>query len=347
MCHWLKKFNSEWIDNFYTVFSNNGMAVLGFWLMSLFVSQIKEKHESFTFIELTGEPSTGKTTLLVFLWSLLGRVNEGVDPERWTPAGMARLMAQASNMPFCLIEGDRDDSRKQKRFDWGELKSLYNLNSSRGIGLKTEGLETKEMPFRGSVLIAQNASIDAEPAVMERIVHLHATKKHHTQTSRELAPPWFNRQKPEEMAGFLYTALSNEKQILKQFDESFAKYDRQLFAMDEIKTSRVAKCHAQIMAGIDCLEIVFPNINKEQVSASKMNIVATAVRREKRLVGDSPLLEKFWSQVEYMESLNINLNHRKDNADKNTYAINLNHFKKKSRDEGQEFIELSELKKRA
>ena len=102
---------------------------------------------------------------------------------------------------FCLIEGDRDDSRKQKRFDWGELKSLYNLNSSRGIGLKTEGLETKEMPFRGSVLIAQNASIDAEPAVMERIVHLHATKKHHTQTSRELLRG-LTVQKPEEMAGF-------------------------------------------------------------------------------------------------------------------------------------------------
>jgi hypothetical protein len=50
-------------------------------------------------------------------------------------------MAQIGNLPIVLMEGDRDEGSHAKKFDFDELKSLYNGRSPRAIGIKNSGNE--------------------------------------------------------------------------------------------------------------------------------------------------------------------------------------------------------------
>lgn len=49
---------------------------------------------SFLFLEIVGEPGSGKTTLIQFLWKLFGRDYEGFDPSKSTAAGRMRTFTQ-------------------------------------------------------------------------------------------------------------------------------------------------------------------------------------------------------------------------------------------------------------
>lgn len=57
-------------------------------------------------------------------------------------------------MPIVLIEGDRNlEGAKQRGFDWDELKTAYNGRSVRSRGMKNNGDEMYEPPFRGAILL--------------------------------------------------------------------------------------------------------------------------------------------------------------------------------------------------
>jgi putative protein kinase ArgK-like GTPase of G3E family len=51
------------------------MVALAFFVMSLFAVQIRLREKSIGFLEITGPPGSGKSTLVEFLWKLLGRQN--------------------------------------------------------------------------------------------------------------------------------------------------------------------------------------------------------------------------------------------------------------------------------
>ncbi|TRR33085.1 bifunctional DNA primase/helicase, partial [Salmonella enterica subsp. enterica serovar Panama] len=102
----LDEFTTGWIDDIWTAFGEKGYVALAFWLGSLFAEQIRERDKSFPFLEIVGEPGTGKSTLIEFLWKLAGREEyEGFDPSKSTAAARGRNFAQVSNLPVVLIEG--------------------------------------------------------------------------------------------------------------------------------------------------------------------------------------------------------------------------------------------------
>jgi Cdc6-like AAA superfamily ATPase len=75
---------------------------LSFFFGSLFAEQVRTEMKSFPFLEMHGLPGTGKTTLVEFLWKLLGRENyEGFDPAKATPAAMARNLAKWATCRSC------------------------------------------------------------------------------------------------------------------------------------------------------------------------------------------------------------------------------------------------------
>lgn len=100
-------------------------------------------HKSFPFFEAGGEPGTGKSTLLLFLWKLFGRIKyEGIDPVKSTKSGLIRTFRQVSNLPVVLIESERENEKGVvKQFDWDSLKTLFDGGSLGAQGVKTVAMK--------------------------------------------------------------------------------------------------------------------------------------------------------------------------------------------------------------
>ena len=157
-----------------------GLVCLVFWFGSLFAEQIRAEFSSFPFLEINGDPGTGKSTIIEFLWKLLGRDDyEGFDPSKATFAARTRAFMQVANMPVVLIESDRTQpNSKTRQFDFDELKTAYNGRAIRSLGVYNRGNDIEEPPFRAAVVISQNAAVDGEPALLSRIMQCHFTQGH-------------------------------------------------------------------------------------------------------------------------------------------------------------------------
>ncbi|UCV02328.1 toprim domain-containing protein [Dechloromonas denitrificans] len=342
-----KDYDPEWSKLIWQCFREKGIVSLAFWLGSLFAEQIREQLESFPFIEIVGEPNSGKSTLIEFLWKLCGRTAyEGFDPQKATIAARARNFAQVANLPIVLIESDRDsgegDKNKQKGFDWDELKTAFNGRSVRSTGVKNTGNDTREPPFRGAIVISQNATVSASDAFMQRLMHVWLEAKQPTDESRAL----FKRLASypvKKCSQFILLATRAEAAIMQTVAERHPIYVKVLDDNANIKQQRIIHNHAQLMALVDALRHVV-KFSDEAHSAVMEEIVAMAEERQQAINADHPRVQEFWEIFDYIEAKSAGdvLNHSlKDDL----IAINLNDFVQKAENHRQQIPEMSELKK--
>lgn len=338
------KHQTEWVTQLCKSYGTKGITALAFWLGSLFAEQIRSKHSSYPFIEIIGEPGAGKTTIIEFMWKLLGRHDyEGFDPSKSTPAARARNFSQGGNLPVVLIESDRgDDTAKNRMFEWDELKTLYNGRSVRSRGVKNNGNETYEPPFRGSVVISQNAEVKASKAIMERIIHLNFTKAKHTEVTKELSD-MLKSTPIEQVSHFIIDAVTRENEILDLVFEKTKVYERLLMANKDINSTRLALNHAQIMTLVDALALVIP-LPENVIIKTHEAIQSMAVERQRTVNADHPVVQDFWETFDYLNDIAElpTLNHSiKDDL----IAVSLNHFAKVAYVNSQKMPDMSDLKR--
>lgn len=343
----LKDYDTEWSALIWKCFGPKGIVALAFWLGSLFAEQIRDQLESFPFIEIVGEPNSGKSTLIEFLWKLCGRTAyEGFDPQKATIAARARNFAQVSNLPIVLIESDRDsgegDKIKQKGFDWDELKTAFNGRSVRSTGVKNTGNDTREPPFRGAIVISQNATVSASDAFMQRLMHVWLEAKQPTDESRAN----FKRLASypvKKCSGFVLLATRAEAVIMQTIAERHPIYVKFLDDNANIKQQRIIHNHAQLMALVDALRHVVKFSDEAYLKVVE-EIVAMAEERQQAINADHPRVQEFWEIFDYIESKSAGdvLNHSRDDA---LIAINLNDFVLKAESARQQIPEMSEIKK--
>lgn len=319
-------YNPTWLNDLWLAFGAKGFIALAFWVGAFFAEQIRDRHKSFPFLEIVGEPGTGKSTLIDFLWRLCGRDDyEGFDPSKSTPAARARNFAQVSNLPVVLIEGDRSkDQQKQRGFDFDDLKPLYNGRSVRATGVKTNNNETSEPPFRGAIVIAQNAVVDASPAMLERIVHLFTDKRSQTATTRSAAER-LERIPVESVSGFLLRAVQKEGEILRVIDDAYSKIKSHMEEHPEIRHNRIAKNHAQITAIVESLACVLP-VSREQIEETTNMLTSLAIERVRAIEMDSPVVREFWETFDYLNDIEkYGVNHSGKNNNE-LIAVNFSHL---------------------
>ena len=344
----LTDYDPDWAKLLWYCFRQKGLVCLAYWLGTLFAEQIRALQESFPFIEIVGEPGSGKSTIIEFLWKLVGRSDyEGFDPQKATIAARARNFAQVSNLPIVLIESDREsgdsDRIKQKGFDWDELKTAYNGRSVRSTGVKNGGNDTREPPFRGALVISQNATVTASDAFMQRLMHVHFTLQPHTDASRE-AFQQLARFPVAKASGFILHATKAEEQILKTLSERTPVHEKTLDANPAVKHFRLIKNHAQLMALVDALAHVI-DLRPETIEAVHAEVVRMAEERQTAINADHPKVVEFWEVFDYIEDRtapDTKLNHsRKDGV----IALNLNEFVAKADAYRQPIPDMNEIKK--
>lgn len=339
-------YRTDWLGMLWQCFGAKGLVALAYWLGTLFAEQIRAEHKSYPFIEIVGEAGSGKSTLIEFLWKLLGRRDyEGFDPSKSTLAARARNFAQVSNLPVVLIESDREDTsaagRPVKSFDWDELKTAYNGRSVRARGLKNSGNETYEPPFRGAIVIAQNAPVNASEAILQRIVHLHFDMGSHTRGTKALADA-LERMPMEQVSGFILAATRREAKVMQVVVARTPHYEQHLQALPEIKSMRIAKNHAQLMALVDALGEVL-QLSAEQAKAAHDQIVTMAVARQQAINADHKFVQEFWETFDFLNEGpgGQRIDHSRDPL---LIAVNLNQFAEAAAERRQPIPPMTELK---
>lgn len=338
-------YRKEWLDWLWVCFGTQGIIALVFWFGSLFAEQIRSEFQSFPFLEVTGEAGAGKSTLLMFLWKLLGRPEEeGKDPSKMSRAGLRRWLGQVSGMPLVLLEADRSDatsSNSAKGFDFDEFKPMFNGGSLGVTGVKTGGNETHEPPFRGSLVMSQNATVTGSEAILTRIVKLHFVRPEVTSASRA-AVDNLNHLNAKDVSHFLIMAAKAEHQVLEVFRKQVRLHEQSLRAVREIRVERIIKNHAQLLALLDAIQTVVP-LNAEQVRSTQQELMAMAVDRQGAINADPEEVRTFWEVYDYLQSLSDDpvVNHSKKPE---VIAINLNEFAERAAEHRQKLADVATLR---
>lgn len=344
----------DWLPDVWAAYGPRGLIALAFFVMSLFAVQVRDKHKSLGFLEITGPPGSGKSTLIEFLWKLMGRAGyEGFDPNKATRAALSRSFVKVSNLPVGLIEGGRDNERGAhgRQFDYNELLVLYNGRSPRAIGKKTGGFETEEPPFLGSIYLMQNERIDAIPAVLERLMSMQIDKSLWSDRSREAAQR-LESWPMEEVSGTLVHVVRAEADWLAHFFERFQHHDRAMGKRKEgLTNARPIKCHSQLAAALETLPHLFKTCHREWIDQAIGEVDAMALDRQQSAGGDHPLVADFWDKIEYLtgresegdQAVGKGVNLHRKPLEK--IAINLSDFEARCRNAGILPPNIDQLKK--
>lgn len=336
-------FNQQWPRLVRDVYGGKGLVALAFWFGSLYAEQVRASQESFPFFEMVGEAGSGKTSLVTFLNRLTGRPTyEGFDPSKSTAAGRARTFVQVANLPVVLMEGDRgDEGAKALKFDYNELKSLYNGRSTRTTGVKNAGNETHEPPFRGSIVIEQNRPVKADDAVMQRICHVFMTREGHTPDGKRKSDQ-LNAMGADVLSYFVVAAAKAEAQVLERFEARMPVYEAELMAIEQVKSIRLAKNHAQLMAMAEAMEIVVPAMADFRGETYEQ-IKRMIVEREAVIGSDHPIVRNFWDRFYELNGTNALMPYLNHSADKGQIAVNLNEWLERAGERWRDLPTLSEL----
>ncbi|WP_068091051.1 toprim domain-containing protein [Novosphingobium rosa] len=346
----------DWLPHLWTAWGPKGLVALAFFTMSLFAVQIRDKHKSLGLLEITGEPGAGKSTLIEFLWKLLGRNGyEGFDPNKATPAFLARSFLQVSNLPVGLVEGKRGEDDKTphiKAFDYNELLVLYNGRSPRGTAQKSNDYETNEPDFLGSVYVMQNERINGIPAVLQRLMSMNIDKSNwsaETKASAVKLEQWPS----EEVSGTLIHVVRQEAKWLEFFFERFSYHDEEMPKRKPgLYEARPIKCHSQLAAAVEALAGLFPSkLAQSWIDQTVAFVDAMALDRQTSAGGDHPLVVRFWELIDALldrekateKGTGLSINQSRNS--KTTMAIRLTDFEIKCRNAGLTLPDMDKLKK--
>lgn len=331
-------YQNDWWDDYLDVFGAKGVAVLAYWFGSLFAEQIRSIYKAYPFLELTGDPSSGKSMILRFLWSLLGRHDyEGANPNLGTENNYLRTLAQVGNLPVVMIECEG--------FSLENLKAAFNGGILRATAKKDLSNETYSPKFRTVLIICQNDRIITlgskfnQEALSSRMISIIFDKTRHT-SERAIKARRLEQLSIEDVSGFLIASLKLEQQVLSTIQSTF-EANRQRIIDLGIKEGRIGLTHGLMLSLVDALSLIVP-LNQSVKNEAFSYIDQIALERDLELKQDHPALEQFWDVYENLDAQNYPVNHA---CDPKMIAINLTQFYALAAEHRYQLDDIREVKK--
>lgn len=348
-----EKFDASWFEYVWRAWGPKGVVVVVFWIMAFFSMQLREEYQGLGYLEMSGPHGTGKSTIILLLWKLTGLVKrnyEGIDPAKSSMVGYIRTLTQVSNLPVIFVESDRSSENPHtKKFDWDEIKALFNGQTGRVTGKKTNDNQTNEAPFRGALIIEQNRPIMADKAVLSRITNTKWTKDDWTAETKA-AVDKIKKWPVDQISGTMIHIIRREKVFLDAMREAFPGYDAAM-RKTNIRDDRVITNHAMIHGALEGLAKLI-TIPQRVLDDTHKFIDAIAVERDNAIESDHEVVVTFWGKFDFLEATNKRLTPEGDVAGLNHskkptefIAVNLNQFEAACRRASISPIDEAELKK--
>lgn len=301
--HLADKAPVDWFDKYQTAFGARGVVVLAWWFGSLYAEQIRAKHSIYPFMAVIGKASSGKTTMVDFLWKLIGRHSEEFNPNTSTLPGRSRKLAEVSNMPVVFNETDNEDvaeNNHARKFNWEEMKDLADGRIGRVTGQKTQDNATRQPDFKGALMAVQNPEIVASEAINSRFIRVPFDLSHHS-TAGKIASNALKMLPIEDVSGWMLHSIIKAEAVLERFEAAYKIHFQTLHNNGAIKQPRIVVCHAQIMALVECLKLVAP-LSDELVKKAHFTIAEMALERQSSLDEDHPVVQQFWANFDYLNT---------------------------------------------
>ncbi len=323
-----EKLNTDWFNDYVTCFGFNGLASLAFWVASLFAEQFRKVKKSFPFLAVVGQPGTGKSTMLEFIWKLYGRDDyEGIPlSDASTKIGFYRFMEQVANLPTVFIEDD--EMKRNGKFNFEHFKASFNGRIMRVTGKATQGNETHMPKFRSSIVVGQNAKIEGSQALRERFIELYFDKTGFNKKSLEAAIR-IEGLSTLELCGFRHYLLSHQESVFGQLIERYGKGLEELRTLAEtqkngpLKNNRIVHTHAVLYGAGTILRKIFNQFDQSMWNRYLDRLVKLAVERQISVSDDTPLVQLFFETLEYLEENGNELNH---SSNEDFVAISITQF---------------------
>lgn len=329
------KIDYSWWPDYNAAFGEIGTVTLAFWFLSLFAEQVRHDQQRLGFLELWGEAGSGKSTMIMFLWKLCGRLfnYEGFDPSSATVAGTDRELVKYGNLPVVLLEGDRAaETSHARRFDWNVLKKLYNGHPPRTRGVASGGTETFSPRFIGALVIAQNAPVkETDTPVLERIMAIEVSKTRFTPAGHA-ASKRIERLEVDQVSHWMVAMIRQEANVLAHYKERFAQHEAALLANPAVSNIRLAFNHAQLAAALDCLGKAMviggkPVISPRELEEAHLLITRMCIERHAFVQSDHPIIAQFWENFDWLAQKHYGTDKWPElHRDSSLIAVNLTQF---------------------
>lgn len=215
---------------------NEAAVALG-WVSAVpFMEDVFEYCGSFPFLFVTGQTTSGKSTVAEWLMRFFGVEGGGKALSQTTSVAIQRLLAYYSCLPVFL-----DEYRNSKEIipKTGFLRNVYNRQSS-GKGIKAEfGL--REAKVRGTLIVAGEET-PKDPALLSRFIPLFISR----QKRRENHYRWFQSNKGKFSSHF-YDILKRKQELGPLYAKVFKEWQDRFVAKGI--EDRLALNYATVVAG--------------------------------------------------------------------------------------------------
>ncbi|MCL6584878.1 MAG: toprim domain-containing protein, partial [bacterium] len=227
----------------YQAWGNQGITAIAWVVASWFVHRVKAKIGFFPFLSFWGDTQVGKSMLTRFLNILQGLDEEGLPMRKVnTSKGEIRKLAQVSALFKALLESNSEDNI---RFDLDALLTLYNDNPLQVRALKSNDIQTVEIPFQSSLLFVQNREPFKSKAQKERVISLRFKQDDLTPETAKA----FNtliQISPSEMTYFFPWVMTYREIFETRWFDAFRQAKNDI--KEAIGDARITENHALVLA---------------------------------------------------------------------------------------------------